>query len=222
MALIKTYNLDAKEVGEVSIDDKLIKTDANLQMIKDYIVAIRANARQWSANTKTRAEVCHSGQKPHPQKGTGRARQGYLGAPQYKGGGRVHSPRPKFDQHVRINKKERRAAIRHLLAEKVGSNNVYVLRYNPLKKPKTKAVQAFINGLNLVNKRVTFLTEVDQTSGALTEKYAMFVKSMRNIPKLEFMPLLQLSGYDIAKAGNLVIFEPAVNDFITLLGGEVK
>src|SRR6202140_3459890 len=113
MTTLKKYNLQGKVVGEVEIDEQLANAEANPQMIKDYIVAIRANARQWSANTKTRAEVNHSNKKPHAQKGTGKARQGYLGAPQYKGGGRVHAPRPKFDQHVRINKKERRAAIRH-------------------------------------------------------------------------------------------------------------
>ena len=75
-----------------SIDKLLEIMRSNSQLIKDYLVAIRNNARQWSAHTKTRAEVNHSGQKPHPQKGTGRARQGYLGAPQYKGGGRVGRP----------------------------------------------------------------------------------------------------------------------------------
>src|SRR5271155_5008328 len=127
----------------------MLATAANSQMIKDYLVALRANARQWSANTKTRAEVCHSGKKPHPQKGTGRARQGYLGAPQYKGGGRVHAPRPKFEQHVRINKKERRAAIRHLFVEKVVGGNVHVLSFEGLEKPRTKAVAQFLEALKI-------------------------------------------------------------------------
>lgn len=113
MAELKKYNLAGEALGQVAINDELLESNANSQMIKDYIVALRENARQWSANTQTRAEVNHSGKKPHPQKGTGKARQGYLGSPQYKGGGRVHTPRPKFDQHVRINRKEkeRRSAI---------------------------------------------------------------------------------------------------------------
>lgn len=119
MTIIKKYNIAGSVVGELSIDERLVQKTANSQMIKDYIVAIRNNARQWSANTQTRPEVSHSGQKPHPQKGTGKARQGYLGAPQYKGGGRVHSPRPKFDQHVKINRKEKERLIEILLLKKL-------------------------------------------------------------------------------------------------------
>ena len=105
MADIKKYNLSGEQIGSVALDDALLEGIANPQMVKDYLVAYRANQRQWSANTKSRAEVNHSGQKPHPQKGTGRARQGYLGSPQYKGGGRVFGPKPKFDQNVKMNKK---------------------------------------------------------------------------------------------------------------------
>src|SRR4051812_19417820 len=138
-------------------------------MIKDYIVALRANARQWSAHTKTRSEVNHSGQKPHPQKGTGKARQGYLGAAQYKGGGRVFGPRTKFDQHVRINKKEKQAAIRHLVAEKIGASNVHVLQCSDLEAPKTKTFVDFLKARQLLNKRILFLGEsafrVDPVTG---------------------------------------------------------
>ena len=74
-------------------------------MIKDYIIALSANQRQWNASTQTRSEVNHSTKKPFAQKGTGNARQGFLGSPQFRGGGRVHAPRPKYDQHVRINRK---------------------------------------------------------------------------------------------------------------------
>ena len=115
MAKIKTFDLNAKELEEINIDDKYLQTAANSQMIKDYLVAIRKNARQHSANTKGRKEVACTGAKPHRQKGLGRARQGSLAAPQYKGGGIVFGPKPKFNQHVRINKKERRLAIKFLL-----------------------------------------------------------------------------------------------------------
>src|SRR3989344_140823 len=117
MATLKKYDMAGKEVGTVQIDDALLDVSAHSQSMKDYIVAIRNNARQWSANTKRRSEVNHTGRKPHPQKGQGRARQGDLAAPQYKGGAVVWGPRPK-DIHTRINKKERRAAIRYLMAEK--------------------------------------------------------------------------------------------------------
>ena len=87
MATLKKYDLAGKESGEVSISDDLLTLQANPQMIKDYIVALRANRRQWSASTQTRAEVNHSKKKPFAQKGTGNARQGFLGSPQFRGGG---------------------------------------------------------------------------------------------------------------------------------------
>ena len=111
MATLKKYDLQGKEVGKVDLDDALLKAGTHPQSIKDYIVAIRKNARQWSASTKVRKEVSHTGRKPHPQEGQGRSRQGDLAAPQYKGGGIVFGPKPKFNMHVRINRKERRAAI---------------------------------------------------------------------------------------------------------------
>ncbi len=84
MAVVKKYNLSGNELEQIELDDGLLQPSANPQMIKDYLVAYRRNQRQWSANTKGRSEVRHSGQKPHPQKGTGRARQGCLAAPQTK------------------------------------------------------------------------------------------------------------------------------------------
>src|SRR5271169_4537296 len=163
----------------------MLETNANSQMIKDYIIALRTNARQWSANTKGRAEVNHSGKKPHPQKGTGRARQGYLGAPQYKGGGRVHAPKPKFDQHVRINRKERRAAIRHLIVEKIQDNRLHVLQIEDMKEPRTKSVAQFLKSRELEGKKVLFLGDglliggkEGEKPASPTKKFETFLKSI--------------------------------------------
>lgn len=105
MSKLQKYSLAGKQLGDITIPKSLSEAEANTQMVKDYIVAIRANARQWSANTKGRSEVVHTTKKPFRQKGTGRARQGSLVAPQYRGGGIVFGPKPKFDQHIRINQK---------------------------------------------------------------------------------------------------------------------
>lgn len=215
MALLKKYTLAGKQVGEVTIDDKHTEVGANLQMIKDYIVALRANARQWSANTKTISEVNHTKKKPHPQKGTGRARQGFLGAPQYKGGGRVFAPKPKFDQHVRINKKERRLAIRHLLAEKIQDSRVHVLEYHALKHPKTKTVVSFLQHLDLKGRRVLFVCENDAA-----QNYENLFKSLRNIPKINFMQAPNINGYELMLCQDVVILEPAMKDFIRTLTGK--
>ena len=227
MAVLKKYNLAGQEVGEVSIDESLLNTTANLQMIKDYLIALRTNARQWSAKTKNRAEVCHSGKKPHPQKGTGRARQGYLGAPQYKGGGRVHTPRPKIDQHVRINKKERRAAIQYLLTEKIQNQRVHVLQFEQMNAPKTKRLADFLKSRNIDDKRVLFLGESftqnsaknDQSSISPVEKYEIFNRSMRNLQKKEFLLVPNVNGYDITVTHDIVVMDSALDELMILLGG---
>ena len=171
--------------------------------------------------------MSHSGQKPHPQKGTGRARQGYLGAPQYKGGGRVHGPKPKFDQHVSINRKEKRAAIRQLLIEKILGNQLHVLQFEELKKPQTKQVASFLRACKLGTKRVLFLGEGAVSGGKKTkkevgpaEKYDTFLKSMRNIPKTEFKLVPNASGYDIALSHNVVIMDTAIDELMFILGGK--
>ncbi|MGE5196777.1 MAG: 50S ribosomal protein L4 [Anaerolineae bacterium] len=227
MANLKKYNLAGQEIGSVAIEEDLLKADANTQMIKDYLIALRANARQWSANTKGRSEVSHSGQKPHPQKGTGRARQGCLAAPQYKGGGRVFAPKPKSDQHVRINKKERRAAIKHLIVEKIQSNCLHVLKDEAMNEPKTKKVADFLKKCVLEGKRVLFLgqgaiqgqSHPDVEVSAPVAKYATFVRSMRNIPKAVFLLMPNISGYDITLSQEIVILESALDELRMLLGG---
>ncbi len=227
MAALKKYNLAGKEVGQVAIEDELLKSNANSQMIKDYIVALRENARQWSASTKSRAEVCHSGQKPHPQKGTGRARQGYLGAAQYKGGGRVHAPRPKADQHVRINRKEKRAAIRHLIIEKILENRLHVLQFEDMKEPKTKRVAEFLKSRELEGKKVLFLgdglltgTKEGEAPVSPTKKFDTFLKSIRNITGSDFMMVPNVSGYDVVVHHDLVVMETAVDQLKVILGGQ--
>lgn len=227
MATLKKYNLKGQETGEVAVDDRLVNAQAHGQMIKDYIVALRANARQWSANTKTRSEVNHSTKKPHPQKGGGRSRQGMLSAPQYKGGGRVFGPRPKFDQHVRINKKERKAAIRSLLAEKIAENHLHVITEPHMKEPKTKTVAAFLEAVGLSGGRVVFLgeshyadvkTESEKKRVTIRhDRHENFIKSIRNIPKVSFSLATNMSGYDILIAKDIFVTEAALGELIEWL-----
>lgn len=212
MATLKKYDLTGKASGEVSIEDSLLSAPANTQMIKDYLIALRTNQRQWSASTQTRAEVNHSKKKPYAQKGTGNARQGFLGSPQFKGGGRVHAPRPKFDQHVRINRKEKRAAIRHLLGEKIKEDQAHILDYKTLKAPHTKTLANFLKTLNLLGKRVLFLAE--------TGEHQTLSKSLRNLPKVEFTQIQNVSGYELAISQELVILDSAIDQLNETLGGK--
>ena len=214
MATLKKYDLTGKDKGEVSLEDDLLAISANSQMMKDYLVALRANQRQWSASTQTRAEVSHTKRKPYAQKGTGNARQGFLGSPQFKGGGRVHAPRPKFDQHVRINRKERRLAVRHLLSQKIKETHAHVLEYSALKTPETKKLAHFLKALNLSGKRVMFVAESAEAD------YAHLNKSLRNIPKVELTYLPNLNGYDLAVAHELIILDSALEGLKETLGGK--
>lgn len=221
-ANLKKYNLEGEEKGVVEIPEELTKPSGNLQMIKDYLVALRANKRQWSASTKTRAENNHSKKKPRPQKGSGSARQGFLGAPQFRGGGRVMAPRPKFDQHVRINRKERRSALRHLLSEKATGGKMHVLEYADLEKPQTKKLAQFINRCGLEGKRVLFVAEgviegQADAQRAPKEKYENFSKSLRNLPKASFMYFPNISGYEAALNEYIVVIEPAIDELKMLL-----
>lgn len=227
MANLKKYNLKGQETGHVAVDDKLANAEANGQMIKDYIVALRANARQWSANTKTRSEVNHSTKKPHPQKGGGRARQGMLSAPQYKGGGRVFGPRPKFDQHVRINKKERKAAIRYLFAEKIAENRLHIISEPHMKEPKTQTIANFLEAVGLTGSRVMFLGEAHyaevKTEGEKKrvtvkhDRHENFIKSTRNIPKISFTLATNVSGYDVMIAKDIFVTESALDELVEWL-----
>jgi large subunit ribosomal protein L4 len=216
MATLKKYDLSGKETGSVQVDDSFLEVSAHPQSIKDYLVAIRNNARQWSASTKTRAEINRTGRKPHPQKGGGRSRQGDLAAPHYKGGGIVFGPRPKFDIHTRINKKERRAAVAALIVEKIKENKIHVLQKEKMKEPKTKTVDAFFNKLELDSKRILVLGEND--SGEKAPAHLNLIKSLRNLPKKDYAVVSQINGYALARCHTLVVLESALDQFLSILG----
>lgn len=218
---LKKFNIQGQEIGSVTIDETMAQATANTQLIKDYIVAIRENCRQWSANTKGRSEVNHSTKKPHAQKGTGRARQGRLSSPQYKGGGRVFGPKPKFDQHVRINQKEKQQAMRALLAEKIQQNQFLVLDSSEIAEPKTKLIHNFLKATDL-SGRVLFLAEPSyievtvedeaQRFSTSSTKHVNFAKSIRNIPACQFKLVTNISGYDLAVYKNIVVTEQALQE----------
>ena len=217
MKKLKKYDLDGKELEEVSVDEKLLKISVNPQLIKDYVVAVRKNARQWSANTKGRSEIALSNSKPHPQKGTGRARQGCIKVSQYRKGAVVFGPKPKFDQHVKINKKERRAAIHYLLAQKVTEGHIRLLQVKALKEPKTKSVTKFIKAAGLEDKKVLFLCDRDEK----TEKNRTnFYLSMRNIPGARFMPIDSISGYDLMRTQEVVVIDSAEKQLMQAMGSK--
>lgn len=214
---LKKYDLEGKELEEVKVDEKLLKTAVNHQLIKDYIVAMRKNGRQWSANTRGRSEIALSNSKPHPQKGTGRARQGCIKTSQYRKGAVVFGPKPKFDQHVKINRKERRAAIRYLLAQKITDRHIRLLKLKPLKEPKTKSVCKFLDAAGLKDSKVLFLCD----NGEKTRQERLtFYLSMRNIPRVRFRSIGNVNGYDLMRAQEVVVLDSAQEELMQTV--EVK
>ena len=228
MVKLVKYDIQGKDVGSVNLMDDaqfellMDKAFDHSQSIKDYIVAIRNNARQWSANTKRRSDVKATGHKPHAQKGGGRSRQGDLAAPHYRGGAVVWGPRSssKLDVGTRINRKEKHAAIRILLAEKIqGDENgskVRILQNTEMNAPKTKMMANFFKQISLiddkkkVNRRVLVIGSEAETHLA---------KSLDNIPKKEFIPIRQVNGYELVRAQHIVVLESAVEDLTKLLLG---
>lgn len=228
-ATLKKYTLEGDAVGEITINPALATAEAHSQLIKDYITALRYNARQWSACTKTRSEVKHTTKKPHPQKGQGRSRQGSTVAPQYRGGGRAHGPKPKFDVHLKMNAKEKRAAIRALLADKIQSGQVRVLASTQIDAPKTKIVSGFMDSCELFG-RTLFLGEgayieigfpgMSQKVSIPTDIHDNFKRSVRNIPHADFKFVRSMSGYDVMVAHDIVITEAALQELQEWLLGE--
>lgn len=216
MAKFKTYDLEGNEAGEVELNDQYLQVTVKPQLVKEYIVALLANRRQWSASTKGRSEIAHSNKKPHPQKGTGNARQGTIKAPQYKGGATVFGPKPKFKQQVRLNRKEKKAVRRSLLAQKIVSGAVSFLKLADLGKPQTKKMANCLSQIGLKGQKVLFLSDQDQETKK--EREGIFL-SLRNIPKVNFMPAASMSGYDLLKHDKLLIAEGAISQIEHILKG---
>ena len=212
MTQLKKHDIEGKEIGTVEVADALLSGKAHPQMVKDYLVALMGNQRQWSANTKGRSEVKATGKKPHPQKGTGRARQGSLVTPQYRGGGVVFGPKPKpLSVRVHINSKEKRAVIRHLLAEKIQAGQLTVLSPGTFDAPKTKTMASFLKACALTGKRTLFL-------GQMGPAEAFLVKSISNIPRAYYGKAESTNGYDVINSHHIVVLESAVGDLIKVLG----
>lgn len=220
MVTLSKWSFSGEEIGKVEICDEFLSDDDfSPQYIKDYLVALRNNKRQWSANTKGRSEVSHSTKKPFKQKGTGNARQGCLAAAQFRGGGIVFGPKPKFNQHVRINRKERRAAIRALLSQKIKSEQIVVVEdqvFAPKQFIKTKDSLAFLRKCPITLRRILF---VDHLSHKDSNDY--FRRSIQNLEAFQgFVYDVNLNGYDLASAHGIVISETALLEAVRRLSIE--
>ena len=198
MANVAVYNMEGKEVDKIELSDAVFGVEVNEHLVHMAVVAQLANKRQGTQKAKTRSEVSGGGRKPWRQKGTGHARQGSTRAPQWTGGGVVFAPTPR-DYTIRLNKKEKRLALKSVLTNCVNENKFIVLDELKFDEIKTKKMQAVLDALN-VSKALIVLNEND----------ANVVKSARNIANVQTALTNTINVYDILKYNTVVVTKAAV------------
>ena len=198
MANVSVYNMEGKEVGTMELNDAVFGVEINDHLVHLAVVRQLANNRQGTQKAKTRSEVSGGGRKPWRQKGTGHARQGSTRSPQWTGGGVVFAPVPR-DYSIKMNKKERRRALKSALTSRVQENKLIVLEDLTLDEAKTKAMQTVLNNLN-VSKALVVLNEENKN----------VVLSTRNIPDVVTAYTNTINVFDILKYNTLILTKSAV------------
>lgn len=194
MPKIDVYDIEGKKVNDVELNEDIFGIIPNEELVHSVIVNYLANQRQGTQSTKTRAEVRGGGKKPWRQKGTGRARQGSIRAPHWVGGGIALGPKPR-SYNYKLNKKEKRLAIKSCLSSKVIENELTVVDKIELKEIKTKEVAKMLNNLKLAGKTLILLPE----------KNEVIQKSARNIEGVKTLSVNTINAYDLVNYNNLVI-----------------
>ena len=197
MANVAVYNIEGKEVGTMELNDAVFGVEVNEHLVHMAVVNQLANNRQGTQKAKTRSEVSGGGRKPWRQKGTGHARQGSTRSPQWTGGGVVFAPVPR-DYSFKMNKKEKRAALKSALTSRVEENKFIVVDELNFDEIKTKKFQAVLNNLN-VNKALVVLEDGNKNVEI----------SAKNIPDVKTAHTNTINVYDILKY-NTVIATKAV------------
>ena len=198
MANVSVYNMEGKEVGTIELSDAVFGVQVNEHLVHMAVVQQLANNRQGTQKAKTRSEVSGGGRKPWRQKGTGHARQGSTRAPQWTGGGVVFAPVPR-DYSFKLNKKEKRAALKSALTSRVQNNKLIVVDELKFDEIKTKKFQAVLDNLK-VSKALVVLADND-------EKVVM---SARNIPAVKTALTSTINVYDILKCDTVIRTKDAV------------
>ena len=198
MANVAVYNMEGKEVGTIDLSDAVFGVEVNEHLVHMAVVWQLANKRQGTQKAKTRSEVSGGGRKPWRQKGTGHARQGSTRAPQWTGGGVVFAPVPR-DYSFKLNKKEKRAALKSALTSRVQENKLIVVDELKFDEIKTKNFKQVMDNLKVV-KGLVVINENDKN----------VVMSAKNLAKVNTTLTSTLNVYDIMKAGTVVLTKDAV------------
>ena len=199
MANVSVYNMEGKEVGTIDLNDAIFGVEVNEHLVHMAVLQQLADKRQGTQKAKTRSEVSGGGRKPWRQKGTGHARQGSIRAPQWKGGGVVFAPVPR-DYSFKMNKKEKRAALKSALTDKAQNNNLIVVDELKFDEIKTKRFAEVMNNLKATRKALVVLADNDQN----------VVLSARNLAEANTTLTNTLNVYDIVNARTLVLTKDAV------------
>lgn len=198
MANVSVYNMEGKEVGKIDLSDAIFGVEINEHLVHMAVVQQLANNRQGTQKAKTRAEVRGGGRKPWRQKGTGHARQGSTRSPQWTGGGVVFAPVPR-DYSFKLNKKEKRVALKSALTNKVQQNKLIVIDELKFDEIKTKSFQTVLDNLK-VGKALVVINDNDKN----------VVMSAKNIPTVQTTLTNTINVYDVMKAGTVILTKAAV------------
>ena len=198
MANVSVYNMEGKEVGKMDLNDAVFGAPINEHLVHMAVVQNLANKRQGTQKAKTRSEVSGGGRKPWRQKGTGHARQGSTRAPQWKGGGVVFAPTPR-DYSFKMNKKEKRAALKSALTSRVQDNKLIVLDELKFDEVKTKDFKKVMDNL-----------KVDKAMVVIGQRDENVILSARNLPRVNTAVAENINVYDILKGDTLVLTKEAV------------
>ena len=199
MPTVDIYNADGKVVGSMDLNEKVFGVDVRSDVMHEVVVNYLANQRQGTQSTKTRTEVRGGGIKPWRQKGTGRARQGSIRAPQWVGGGVALGPKPR-DYRYALNKKVRRLALKSALTAKVQDNELIVLDSFEAAEIKTKQVVNLLKNLNVTEKALIVLPENDKN----------IVLSARNIKGVDTTYVGAINTYEVLNHTKCIILKDAV------------
>ncbi|EPR76452.1 LSU ribosomal protein L4p (L1e) [Leifsonia rubra CMS 76R] len=201
---IDVIDAKGKKVDSVELPAEIFDVQTNVPLIHQVVVAQRAAARQGTHNTLRRGEVSGSGRKPFKQKGTGRARQGSIRAPQMKGGGIVHGPHPR-DYSQRTPKKMIAAALRGMLSDRARGERIHVIDALSVdNKPSTKTVSALLTGIAPSKNVLVVLEREDANS----------LKSLRNLDTVHVLSYDQLNAYDVVVSDDIVFSKGAFDAFV--------
>lgn len=198
MAKVSVYNMEGKEVDTIDLSDSVFGVEVNEHLVHMAVVQQLANKRQGTQKAKTRSEVSGGGRKPWRQKGTGHARQGSIRAPQWKGGGMVFAPVPR-DYSFKMNKKEKRAALKSALTSRVQADKLIVIDELKFDEIKTKNFKAVMDNLK-VKKAYVVLNDNDEN----------VIMSARNLPNVQTALTNTINVYDVMKGGTVILTKDAL------------